>query len=207
MEWLFGRGSAAALKEAERQTARADRDLDRQLDRIRREEEKLTRQLKEAKRRNDDEEIEQLATEIAKLQIKRHNIQKLRGQNRNQRFMIMDSRSTLDTIKTIKTVASAAKTVNRQLSGHGGASVIARFEHETTAMSTHQEALQEAIADACISGEDEEEIANIVGRVKLEHGIAIAETFPSTPAPAEESTGESEQDTELQERFARLGRP
>ncbi|GFR49965.1 hypothetical protein Agub_g12103 [Astrephomene gubernaculifera] len=201
------------VRESQRELRKGTRDVDREVLALRREEERLIRDIKAAARAGNTPATRVLAKSLVRL---RGQIAQLQGSAAHLRGVGMQMTTAAATTTVARAVGTATKTMTAMQAALDPARVganMAAFSRETQRLDMASELIGEAVEGALGGEGEEEESAELVGQVLDEIGVDLAAGMKSAPrqrqaarAPAAPAAAEEEgdMDDDLVARLANL---
>lgn len=184
------------VREAKRDLRKGTRDIDREILALRREEEKLIREIKAAAKTGNQAATRVLAKSLVRL---RGQIAKLQGSS----AQLTGIGTSITTAAATTTVASAVSSATKTMTSMQGAmnpakinSTMAAFAKENQRMEMAQEMIGDAVDGALDTDEVEEETDGLVGQVLDEIGIDLAASMQSAPKQRQAARAQQQQDAE-----------
>ncbi|KXZ41721.1 hypothetical protein GPECTOR_306g836 [Gonium pectorale] len=198
------------VRESQRELRKGTRDIDREVLALRREEEKLVREIKAAAKAGNTPGARALAKSLVRL---RGQVAKLQGSSAQLRGVGAQMTTAAATATVAKAMGSATKTMTAMqtaLDPKRVAASAAAFSRENAKMEMAGEVMGDAL-DGALGDEDlEDETGELVGQVLDEIGIDLAASMQSAPrqrqrvAAPSAAAADEEPDDELMARLANL---
>ncbi|KAF8069465.1 VPS2.3 [Scenedesmus sp. PABB004] len=168
------------VKSSQQQIKRGVRDLDKEVLALRREEEKLVREIKAAAKSNPNSPATRvLAKSLVRL---RAQIAKLQGSSANLRGVSTNITTAAAATTVSASVATATKAMGAiQLDPAKVAATVKQFARETARMDMTQEMVGDTLDDALDGEGVDEETGELVSQVLDEIGVDVSASLGSAP--------------------------
>ncbi|KAG2486999.1 hypothetical protein HYH03_014371 [Edaphochlamys debaryana] len=199
------------VRESQRELKKGTRDVDREIMALRREEEKLVKEIKAAAKAGNQPATRVLAKSLVRL---RGQITKLQGSAAQLKGIGTTITTAAATANQAKAIASATKTMTAMQAAMDPAKInqtMQNFAKENARMDMVGEMMGDAMDDALDGDGVDEETDELVGAVLDEIGIDLATSMQAAPkqrqagrAPAEAAGAGEDLDDDLVARLANL---
>lgn len=201
-------------RQAQRETRRGQRDIEREIMALDRQEKQLVAEIKTAAKRNNEKATRILAKQLVQLRNQRD---KLVGVKASVGAVGMQCSAMAANASAMQSVAAATRAVgavNASMDAAGTMQTMQQFQRQMEIMGVKEEMLDETLSDAFDNDEVEEEADGIVAQTLAEIGVDLdskmADAPTARPAAAAQSTAAAEQqpadDRAIQDLEAQLAR-
>lgn len=182
---MFGKREPAAprqiAREAKRETRRGQRDIEREIAALERQEKQLVTEIKNTAKRGNPKATRILAKQLVQLRNQRD---KLIGVKASVGAVGMQASAMAANVGAMHAVASATKAigaVNATMDAQGTMQAMQQFQRQMEIMNVKEEMLDETLSDAFDNEEVEEEADGIVEQTLAEIGVALDSTMADAP--------------------------
>ena len=164
--------------------AAGGREIDREVDRLKREEAKLVVEVKKSAKADEMSIVRIQCKDIARTRAQTKKMMIMSTQIQAVSMKILALKSTHTMATAMKGVTKAMRTMNKQMNLPALQKIMMEFERESAAMEDKGEMMDDAIDDA-MGAEDEDEIVDgLVAQVYDDLGLSQAMAVPGAPAAA-----------------------
>jgi len=192
------------IREQKRINNRSIRDLDRELNRIKREEKKAENEMKRLAKQGQMAAVKHLAKDIVRMRDTQTKFIKLKSDLRSL-SIAMDSMAATQQLQTaMKNVARTMAMVSHQVKLPELQAALQKYQMEAEKMEMKQEMISDAMDDALEHDSDDEE--ELVQQVMDSIGLDLNEKLVDAPKKDKEEEVEDPMNTDLQARLNNLKR-
>ncbi|ORX56920.1 charged multivesicular body protein 2a [Hesseltinella vesiculosa] len=183
LESLFGRRKTPAemLRQHQRSINKAQRELDRERDRLERQEKKLIADIKKSAKANQMNACKVMAMDLVRTRRYIQKFYQMKTQLQAVGLRIQTLRSSQQMADAMRGATRAMASMNRQMNLPQIQKIMMDFEKESEMMDMKDEMMSDAIDDAMEEDDDEVESEEIVNKVLDEIGINLSEEFADVP--------------------------
>eukprot|EP00462_Mataza_sp_D1_P019162 CAMPEP_0175139360 /NCGR_PEP_ID=MMETSP0087-20121206/10857_1 /TAXON_ID=136419 /ORGANISM="Unknown Unknown, Strain D1" /LENGTH=208 /DNA_ID=CAMNT_0016422357 /DNA_START=127 /DNA_END=753 /DNA_ORIENTATION=+ len=204
---LFGEKKTIkdVIKEQKRMINRSIRQLEREKMGMKREEQKLTMEIKKAAKANQMKSVGIMAKDLVRMQKHQEKFTGLIANLRAVNLQMTSMSSTTVMTEAMKKCTRSMMIMNKRMNMPQLQQIMKEFEKQSEMLGMKEEMFGDAIEDAMDDEEDEEETEKIVSQVLDEIGISFNEGLVDAPGKkAEQETKVNNVDTALEDRFNQL---
>jgi hypothetical protein len=177
-----------AKKETKREVRSGQRDLEREIRELDRQEKQITAELKQRARApgvnpNTDSALKAMAKQLVNV---RANKTKLYGAKAHLGAVGMHASSMASQVaaaSAVSSVTSAMASANSAMSAQETAKIMAQFQMENEKLQVKEEMMNDALAEAFDNDEMEEEADNVTNQVLAELGVELDSKFGGLNTP------------------------
>ncbi|XP_028845721.1 charged multivesicular body protein 2a-like [Denticeps clupeoides] len=184
MELLFGRKKTPEemLRHNQRALNRAMKDLDKECQKLERQEKKIIVDIKKMAKQGQMDAVKIMAKDLVRTRryIKKFIMMRANIQAVGVKILTLKSHNSM--AQAMKSVTKAMATMNRQLNLPQIQKIMMKFEQQSVIMETKEEMMNDAIDDAMEGEDDEEESDAIVSQVLDEMGLNLSDKLSDLPS-------------------------
>ncbi|KAI9317916.1 Snf7-domain-containing protein [Dichotomocladium elegans] len=183
MDFLFGRKKTPAemLRQHQRTIVKAQRELDRERERLERQEKKLIADIKKSAKEGQMSACKVMAKDLVRTRRYIQKFYSMKTQLQGVALRIQTLRSNQQMAEAMKGATKAMSSMNRQMNLPKIQQIMMEFEKESEVMDMKEEMMSDAIDDAVEEDDDEIESEEIVNKVLDEIGINLSEELVDAP--------------------------
>jgi len=172
------------LKINKRMINRAVREMDRERDKLTREETRITNEIKLQAKRNNTTTVKIMAKDLVRTRKHINKFINMRSHLQGVALRMQTVKSTEAMARALKTTATAMTSVNKELNLPELTAILQEFEEESQKMGISEEVMGEAIDDALdeVGDLDEEDV--VIAKILDEIGIDLNAMLNAAPATA-----------------------
>eukprot|EP00619_Florenciella_sp_RCC1007_P011160 CAMPEP_0205906176 /NCGR_PEP_ID=MMETSP1325-20131115/1791_1 /ASSEMBLY_ACC=CAM_ASM_000708 /TAXON_ID=236786 /ORGANISM="Florenciella sp., Strain RCC1007" /LENGTH=224 /DNA_ID=CAMNT_0053272169 /DNA_START=205 /DNA_END=879 /DNA_ORIENTATION=- len=193
-------------RSVKRTTQKSQRDIEREIAGLDRQEKQLVAEIKVAAKKNQEKTVRILAKQVVQLRNQR---EKMIGMKAHVGAVGMQASTMAATAGAVNAVGAASKAigaVNAQMDAAGMSKAMMDFQRQIEVMGVKEEMMDEALADAFDDDEIEDEADGIVAKTLAEIGVDLDASMADAPttqlpssAAAEEEKAPAQADAEAAE--------
>eukprot|EP00053_Salpingoeca_punica_P005440 m.54335 g.54335 ORF g.54335 m.54335 type:complete len:227 (+) comp13242_c0_seq1:160-840(+) len=183
MEWLFGRRKTPEemLKENQRALNRAIRELEREKNKLERQEGTIIADLKKAAKANQIDSAKIMAKDLVRTRNHVKKMIKMKTQIQAVSLKIQMLKSTQTMAKAMKGVTKAMQRMNAAMNIPALQQIMMEFEKQSEIMDMKQEVMDDTIDDALADSDEEAETDAVVSQVLDELGLSLNGEMSAVP--------------------------
>ncbi|CAO3589271.1 unnamed protein product [Absidia cylindrospora] len=183
LESLFGRRKTPAemLRQHQRSITKAQRELDRERERLERQEKILISDIKKSAKANQMSATKVMAKDLVRTRRYIQKFYQMKTQLQAVGLRIQTLRSNQQMAEAMRGATKAMSSMNRQMNLPQIQKIMMEFEKESELMDMKDEMMGDAIDDAMEEDDDEVESEEIVNKVLDEIGISLNQELVEAP--------------------------
>ncbi|ORZ12237.1 Snf7-domain-containing protein [Absidia repens] len=183
LESLFGRRKTPAemLRQHQRSITKAQRELDRERERLERQEKILISDIKKSAKANQMSAAKVMAKDLVRTRRYIQKFYQMKTQLQAVGLRIQTLRSNQQMADAMRGATKAMSSMNRQMNLPQIQKIMMEFEKESELMDMKDEMMGDAIDDAMEEDDDEVESEEIVNKVLDEIGISLNQELVEAP--------------------------
>mmetsp|Transcript_16302 Transcript_16302/g.19536 ORF Transcript_16302/g.19536 Transcript_16302/m.19536 type:complete len:209 (+) Transcript_16302:61-687(+) len=205
---VFGEKKSAKeiVREQKRLVNRSIRQLDREINGLKKEEKKLIQSIKKDAKANQMSAVKIMAKDLVRIRKQQTKFLNLTAQLRAISLTMTTVQSINTMSESIKKVSKAMTKLNAQIKLPELQKAIQNFIKENEKMEMKQEVMQDAMEDVFDDVEDEEESEQIVNQVLDELQISLDQQLVDAPGQKakKDEVKAKDRDKELEDRMGNL---
>jgi len=167
------------MKEYQRSIKRSVRDLDRELNTLKRSEAKLMNDIKKAAKDGRVDSAKIMAKDLVRTRKFQQKMWKMKSHMEAVSLRLTTMNSTTQMAQCMKGVTKVMGKMNAKMNMPQINKIMMEFEKQNEMMGAKEEMMDDAMDDAFADDEDEEEEEMVVGQVMAELGVQLAGAVPS----------------------------
>ncbi|KAI8329073.1 charged multivesicular body protein 2a-like protein [Chlamydoabsidia padenii] len=189
-ESLFGRRKTPAemLRQHQRSITKAQRELDRERERLERQEKVLINDIKKSAKANQMSACKVMAKDLVRTRRYVQKFYQMKTQLQAVGLRIQTLRSNQQMAEAMRGATKAMSSMNRQMNLPQIQKIMMEFEKESELMDMKDEMMGDAIDDVMEEEDDEVESEEIVNKVLDEIGISLNQELSEAPTGIKQST-------------------
>mmetsp|Transcript_23402 Transcript_23402/g.37452 ORF Transcript_23402/g.37452 Transcript_23402/m.37452 type:complete len:218 (+) Transcript_23402:35-688(+) len=193
------------IREQKRINNRSIREIARELNKIKKEEQKNQIEMKRLAKQGQMTAVRHLAKDIVRMRQTQTNFIKLKSELQSLSHSMDAMQANKQLVQSMKNVSKIMPVINKQIKLPELTRVLRQFDEETTKQQLKQELIDDAMNDVLDNDEDAED--ELVSRVLDEIGIEMDSNLQNAPGkalPQKQQDIEDEVDKDLQQRLNAL---
>ncbi|CAO3593335.1 unnamed protein product [Absidia cylindrospora] len=190
LESLFGRRKTPAemLRQHQRSITKAQRELDRERERLERQEKVLISDIKKSAKANQMSATKVMAKDLVRTRRYIQKFYQMKTQLQAVGLRIQTLRSNQQMAEAMRGATKAMSSMNRQMNLPQIQKIMMEFEKESELMDMKDEMMGDAIDDVMEEEDDELESEDIVNKVLDEIGISLNQELTEAPTGIKQAT-------------------
>ncbi|ORZ15070.1 Snf7-domain-containing protein [Absidia repens] len=190
LESLFGRRKTPAemLRQHQRSLTKAQRELDRERERLERQEKVLISDIKKSAKANQMSATKVMAKDLVRTRRYIQKFYQMKTQLQAVGLRIQTLRSNQQMADAMRGATKAMSSMNRQMNLPQIQKIMMEFEKESELMDMKDEMMGDAIDDVMEEEDDEVESEDIVNKVLDEIGISLNQELTEAPTGIKQTT-------------------
>ena len=184
MQHLFGHTPTVKeqVKETRRTVERGQREIERDVGGLDREEAKLKQQIRDAAKRGSNGEVKILAKQMVRLRAQKERMLNMRAQLGSVKTSAVTMGATATTATTLGKATATIKAVNKQMDPVKTQTAAREMQRQMAVAAVTEETIDDALDQAF---DDDEEMADdIIGQTLAEIGVNAAAALGTAPSRA-----------------------
>jgi len=173
------------LRTNKRMINRAVREMDREREKLCREEQRITSEIKAQAKKNNTTTVRLMAKDLVRTRKHINKFIAMRSHLQGVNLRMQTVKSTEAMARALKTTANAMTSVNNELNLPELTSILQEFQEESAKMGITEETMGEAIDDALDEVGDIDEEDAVVAKVLDEIGIDLNAMLNAAPVGAQ----------------------
>lgn len=191
-----------AKKEARKEVRSNQRDMDREIRELDRQEKQITMELKQrAKNANssNDPTLKTLAKQLVQVRTQRSKIHGAKAQLGAMGMHAQVTASQVAAVQAIGSVTDAMKVANKQMNMKETTKIMTEFQKENERLAVKEEMMDDVLMDAFDTEGVEEEADQVTNQVLAELGVELDKEFVGVNAPSNKVGLEAEKEEEVED--------
>lgn len=175
------------IRQQQRQLTSAQREADRDIRALERQEQQIQNEIKKAAKTGDKQTLTILAKQLIGIRKQKTRMLGMKGQIGAVKTKTTTMQSNMKMAQTMKNTAGVMGQMNKQMNPQEMAKVMQSFERESAKMDMTGEMMEDTLDSALCESGDEEESDQIMNQVLDEIGIEIKGKMDAAPAAGSSS--------------------
>lgn len=191
-----------AKREARKEVRANQRDMDREIRELDRQEKQITMELKQrakAASSQSDPTLKTLAKQLVQVRQQRSKLQGAKAQLGAMGMHAQVTASQVAAVQAVGSVTDAMKVANKQMDMKETTKIMTEFQRENERLAVKEEMMDDVLMDAFESDGVEEEADQVTNQVLAELGVEMDQQMVGLDAPKTKVGGEEVQEDAIED--------